>query len=232
MKRCSQYRSLVVVSAFMVVMSSGCATKGFVEQQLKTLSGEMSKQMLSVESKIENNRTELEKLASDSRSHDSRIDKVAEEASWLKDRVSQQETDMGRLRETAEKTMELAKGARNIVPDLSFSETIYFAFNRWDLSSTAKSQVDVIIKQVQGLKFYMVTLGGHTDSLGTHSYNLNLGKKRVETIYRYMVNHNIPIHSTFVISFGEDKPVAPNKTKGDRARNRRVEIKVYTVSIQ
>jgi peptidoglycan-associated lipoprotein len=70
---------------------------------------------------------------------------------------------------------------------------------------------------------------GHTDSAGTPEGNYRLGMQRAEAVKRYIYEqHQVPLHRINVISYGEDKPIAPNKTRDGRAQNRRVVIKVLT----
>ena len=66
-------------------------------------------------------------------------------------------------------------------------------------------------------------------SSGTPQGNYALGLQRAENVKRYIYEqHQVPLHRINVISYGEDKPIAPNKTKDGRAQNRRVVIKVLT----
>ncbi len=68
---------------------------------------------------------------------------------------------------------------------------------------------------------------GHTDNVGTPQINEKIGLERAEAVKRYLYEqHQIPLHKMNVISYGEVKPVAPNKTRDGRAQNRRVVIKV------
>ncbi len=68
---------------------------------------------------------------------------------------------------------------------------------------------------------------GHTDNVGDAMINEKIGMDRAEAVKRYLYEqHQIPLHRMNVISFGEDKPVAPNKTRDGRAQNRRVVIRV------
>ena len=76
-------------------------------------------------------------------------------------------------------------------------------------------------------KSVFIEVEGHTDSRGAASDNVRLGLERAEAVKRYVYeNHKIPLHRVSVISFGEEKPVASNKTKEGRAQNRRVVIRV------
>ena len=72
-----------------------------------------------------------------------------------------------------------------------------------------------------------IEIEGHTDNVGDKDINYKLGLERAENVKRYLYEqHQVPLHKINVISYGEEKPVAPNKTKDGRAQNRRVVIKV------
>ena len=68
---------------------------------------------------------------------------------------------------------------------------------------------------------------GHTDATGPDAYNMKLGEDRAMAVRNYLHDqHGIALNRMQVISYGEAKPVADNKTKDNRAQNRRVVIKV------
>ena len=68
---------------------------------------------------------------------------------------------------------------------------------------------------------------GHTDSTGSAELNQKLGLERAEAVKMYLYEqHKVPLHKMNVISYGEDKPSAPNDTRDGRAQNRRVVIRV------
>jgi len=70
-----------------------------------------------------------------------------------------------------------------------------------------------------------IEIQGHTDSIGSESYNLELGYKRAESAMRYLnMEQGIPLFRMNVISYGEFKPIADNATKEGRAQNRRVTL--------
>jgi peptidoglycan-associated lipoprotein len=72
-----------------------------------------------------------------------------------------------------------------------------------------------------------IEVEGYTDSRGPLTYNEKLGLDRAESVKRYLYEeHQIPLHRISVISYGPDKPIAPNTTAAGRAKNRRVVIKV------
>ena len=72
-----------------------------------------------------------------------------------------------------------------------------------------------------------IEIAGDTDNVGAKDTNYKIGLDRAEAVKRYLYEtQQIPLHKINVISYGEEKPIAPNKTKAGRAQNRRVVIKV------
>ena len=66
---------------------------------------------------------------------------------------------------------------------------------------------------------------GHTDNIGSESYNLSLGYKRAEKVMKYLSSEKgFPLHRMNVTSYGEYKPIADNSTREGRAKNRRVAL--------
>jgi OOP family OmpA-OmpF porin len=69
-------------------------------------------------------------------------------------------------------------------------------------------------------------LSGHTDNVGTEAYNQKLSERRVEAVRDYVVKKGVDGGRISGEGFGESKPIADNRTKEGRAKNRRVEINV------
>jgi outer membrane protein OmpA-like peptidoglycan-associated protein len=87
------------------------------------------------------------------------------------------------------------------------------------------------VSQLKGQagKDIYIEVEGHTDNVGGKDTNYEIGMKRAEAVKEYLyMQHQIPLHKINVISYGEDKPVAPNNTKDGRAMNRRVVIRVLS----
>jgi peptidoglycan-associated lipoprotein len=103
-----------------------------------------------------------------------------------------------------------------------------FKLGKAELPEDATSALDAMVDQLkQDKKAVWVEIEGHTDSTGDRIYNERLGMERAEAVKRYLYEkHQIPLHKMNVISYGEEKPVAPNNTRDGRAQNRRVVIKV------
>ena len=125
---------------------------------------------------------------------------------------------------------EVARG-RRLVYEVTLSEDQgNFKFAKTELPQEAKSKIDQMIGQLkadpQGV---FIEIEGHTDNVGAKQLNERLGLERAEAVKRYIYEqHQVPLHKMNVISYGEDKPVAPNKTRDGRAQNRRVVIRVLS----
>ena len=95
----------------------------------------------------------------------------------------------------------------------------------------AKAEIDTLVQQLKAEpKGACIEIEGHTDSLARKRATMPLRRtQRAENVKRYLYEqHQVPLHRINVISYGEEKPIAPNKTRDGRAQNRRVVIKVLT----
>ena len=103
-----------------------------------------------------------------------------------------------------------------------------FKFNKAELPDEAKARLDQLITDLKAdPKGAYFEIEGHTDNVGEPIINQKIGLERAEAVKRYLYEqHQIPLHKINVISYGEDKPVAPNRTRDGRAQNRRVVVKV------
>ena len=105
-----------------------------------------------------------------------------------------------------------------------------FAFNKTTLPDEAKARLDKMVADLKAdPKGIYIEIEGHTDNRGTPEVNEKIGMERAEAVKRYLYEqHQVPLHKINVISYGEEKPVAPNNTRDGRAQNRRVVIKVLS----
>ncbi len=104
--------------------------------------------------------------------------------------------------------------------------TVYFetGSSYIDLTPEERNKVQKIsdyIEQVEGAHILIV---GHTDNVGNANKNKELARKRAEFVKKYFVQNSFDANVIDVDSKGQEKPIASNKTKEGRAKNRRVEI--------
>ena len=112
--------------------------------------------------------------------------------------------------------------------DVVKTVTVNFEVNKWDLSAEAKATLDEAAKNAPAAKNYKVEVMGFTDSTGDFDKNLELSRKRADSVVQYLaVKHNIPLRRIETpMGYGSTKTVADDKTKEGRAQNRRVEVRV------
>jgi outer membrane protein OmpA-like peptidoglycan-associated protein len=127
------------------------------------------------------------------------------------------------------KVENLQKASRRLVYEVVLSDSeSNFKFGQAILPDEAKQKLDQMVQQLtRDPKDVYIEIEGYTDSTGDKAFNEKLGLERAEAAERYLYEqHRIPLHKMSVISYGEEKPVAPNTTREGRAQNRRVVIKV------
>lgn len=127
------------------------------------------------------------------------------------------------------RTEALAAASRRLVYEVVLSEDQgKYKLGKADLPDEVKTRIDDLVNQLKAdPKGVYFEIEGHTDSTGTPELNQKLGLERADAVKRYLYEaHQIPLHKINIISFGETKPVAPNKTREGRAQNRRIVIRV------
>ena len=135
--------------------------------------------------------------------------------------------DVGRKADA--RTAALETESRKLIFETVLSEDRgQFKLGKAELPDDAKAAIDQMVSNLKAdSKNVWVEIEGHTDSTGDAKYNEMLGAERAEAVKLYLYEHHqVPLHKISVISYGEEKPVAPNNTKDGRAQNRRVVIKV------
>ena len=105
-----------------------------------------------------------------------------------------------------------------------YSRTVLFDTNK----STIKKESEEALKAIHDIMHeYSNTvfhIEGHTDSVGSDAYNLNLSKERAASVREWLVSNGIPANRLTSEGYGESRPIATNNTAKGRQDNRRVEI--------
>ena len=99
-----------------------------------------------------------------------------------------------------------------------------FDFDKSVVRPDGRRSIDAALEKMHGIDLEMVIATGHTDSIGTEHYNQKLSERRAAAVKAYLVSKGIPAAKVTTIGKGETQPVATNKTKEGRQKNRRVDI--------
>ncbi len=218
----------ISVMAVALAGTTGCATKKFVRGQV----GE-------VNDKVESVSKSLEETQERTKANEAKITEVDQRAQAAAQAADTKATTAGQQAVAAKTTADSAnalatavdKASKRLVYEVVLSEDQgNFKFGKAVLPTEAQAQIDQLVEKLKAEpNGAYIEIEGHTDSSGPKELNYELGLERAENVKRYLYEHHqVPLHKINVISYGEDKPVAPNKTRAGRAQNRRVVIKVLT----
>lgn len=109
---------------------------------------------------------------------------------------------------------------------VSFAADALFDFDKAILKPEGKAKLDDLSSKLKGVNLEVIIAVGHTDAIGTDEYNQKLSIRRSEAVKKYLMDKGIEANRIYTEGKGEKQPVADNKSKEGRAKNRRVEIEV------
>jgi len=103
-----------------------------------------------------------------------------------------------------------------------------FDFDQSTIKPDGKLALDEVVRKLnlEGAELGLIVSTGHTDSTGGTAYNMDLSKRRAESVKTYLVSKGIDGDRINTVGEGEHQPVADNATAGGRDENRHVEIEV------
>ena len=217
---------VVPVLALALGGTTACATKKFVRGQV----GE-------VNDKVESVSKSLEETQERTKANEAKIAEVDQRAQAAAQAADTKATSAGQRADGAKTTADAAntkaesveKASKRLVYEVVLSEDKGdFKFGKATVPDSAIGELDQLVAKLKAEpNGAYIEVEGHTDNVGPKDVNYKLGLERAENVKRYLYEHHqVPLHKINVISYGEDKPVAPNKTKDGRAQNRRVVIRV------
>jgi len=225
----SRFFMAVPIAMLVVGGSTACATKKFV----RTSVGE-------VNDKVDSLGKSVEETQERTRRNEGRISEVDQKAQAAAQSAQQANTAASAANSAASaaasaanavdsKVVAADKASRRLVYEVVLSEDQgNFKFGKTVLPDEAKMKIDEMVAQLkQDPKNIYLEIEGHTDNIGPKTINDKIGLERAQAVQRYLYEqYQVPLHKMSIISYGQEKPVAPNKTKEGRAQNRRVVIKV------
>ena len=119
-----------------------------------------------------------------------------------------------------------AEKPKPVAEKVTFAADVLFDFDKAVIKPEGKSKLDDISSKTKGVNLEVVIAIGHADSIGSDAYNQRLSVRRAESVKAYLVSKGVEANRVYTEGKGEKQPVADNKTKEGRAKNRRVEIEV------
>lgn len=231
-------------AALLTFVGTGCATKKHVRQQVAPVEARVSQtEKRNVEQQaaigeLNNSVSRADERAMDAERKARAAGEAAQTAQNRADSAqgradaayTRADAATGVAEETRTRMGQVVENITNY--KMVTSENILFGVNRHALTKEAKQQLDNAVSQLQGSKNYVLEIQGFTDATGSASSNLELSRKRADSVVRYLtVSHNIPLRRISVLGVGEEDPNADNKSREGRKQARRVEMRVFSLDL-
>ncbi len=199
-------REIAILMTAAALIVAGCASKGYVREEVDASEARTAEQIDAVEGQVEANQT----------------------------RLAEQQAELDSLSGTTREALERAIAAGKLAEGKFLYETVLsddrvrFGFDSSELSEEARVMLDDLAADLrQRNDDVYIEIQGHTDATGSDDYNLDLGRKRAEAAQRYLnLRHAVALHRMSVVSYGESAPVTDNDTRDGRSANRRVVLVV------
>ena len=222
--------SLPVLLAF-TMATVGCASKNYVRQETTPLINKTN-ELDDLTAKNTNAIKEVDARAQ------AGIQQVNAKTAEVEQKAQSAAQQAGQAQTSADNAVHRVDSLTNTVANLDnyrvVTETsVHFGFDKDNLTKKAQEALDQLANDVPNTKGYIITVEGGTDSVGSQEYNYSLSERRADSVIQYLASkHNIPAHKIYLVGLGKDKPVDDNKTRDGRAKNRRVDVRLMTNTME
>ena len=188
----------MVLTIIASLMIAGCASKGYVDQKIAEMQTQMDSEMNTVKAQSAHNGDEIKTLQA-----------LTTELSGK-----------------TEKALNMAKGFENY--QVIWEGVVNFDFDSFEMTQLSKDNLEELGIKMADYPRSLLEMAGHTDQMGSTSYNIELGRKRAQSVQRYLVDQfGVPLYRMFTVSHGESRPVAMPDEKNAHTKNRRVVLKLW-----
>jgi outer membrane protein OmpA-like peptidoglycan-associated protein len=215
--------------ALTIIAPVGCATKGFVREELQKSETKTSGELGRVETGLNQERERVNTIGvqvTETRAIAEDGVRRADQASGLATEATAKAGEAAsRADATDQRLTRLWKNRHARTPVETIS--VRFGLNKADLDDRAQTALLDVVRQLQEGPTLVVDLEGYTDSTGDAAYNVQLSQRRVEAVRRFLAEKGVEIHRLNSIGLGEARPVANNRTKAGRDQNRRVAVRLF-----
>lgn len=226
------------------MIGAGCATKKFVRQTVDPVSGKLDTVATKTDQQgqtldqtrqtLDQTRTTLDQTRATQEKDETALSATNERALSADNHAGQA---MNRADEASKKADTANQGVADLRTALGniddykqvANATINFKFNSDKLSSDAKMSIDQMVMNQSKYKRFFIAVEGFTDKVGSSDYNAALSRRRADAVVEYLVAaHDIPIYRIHMVGLGEQKPVEDARTRAANAKNRRVEVTLFS----
>ena len=136
---------------------------------------------------------------------------------------------MNKLNELQSKLIQVTKDARGII--LSMSD-ILFDVNKASLKADLKTSLAKVAGILSVYQQFNVSIEGNTDNTGSEEHNMKLSQQRADNVMKFLVDQGMDASRLTAKGLGMSMPIADNKTKEGRQKNRRVDLVIQDKALQ
>jgi outer membrane protein OmpA-like peptidoglycan-associated protein len=230
------------------LLAGGCATKKYVRNTTAPIQAkvdQVGEQTTQNSQQIQGTRSDLKALddktadgISNAKEKASAADQHAADADRHAGEADRHAGDAMTKASTADQkadtNTQAMNGLRSVVANIDdykmqTNATVPFQFDQAKLTDSGRQDLDKLAEAVKANKRFFITVEGYTDKIGNKDYNEALSKRRADVVVQYLVaKQDIPVYRIHMIGLGDEKPADDANTREARARNRRVEVKVFS----
>jgi len=211
-------RSGVLVSATLLIVATGCATKGWVREEMGKQEAQVGQRIGQVDERIGTEAKRVDTVDKRVDSVEGRVSQEAQKTDGMGVRVGTLETSITSTseaargaRERADAAMAKAEGVDGRLTKLwtnrysaKVVETVnvQFGFNRSELDDGAQTTLLGLVKEMESNPGLTVELAGYTDMKGARDYNYQLSQRRVESVRRFLVEKGVQMGRIQAVGLG------------------------------
>lgn len=233
-------RLTVFLIGGVTLLSFGCATKGYVREQLsptQTKLAETNQRVDGHEARLKETATQIDAGKQRTDALDTRLGETSQVASRA---ASQAEEASGLARDAKKSSDSTAEAVRDLDTRMSSrwanrnrftaldTRSIFFDFGRTSLNDGGMTSLIEVVKVLKEDPNAILELTGHTDGVGAERANIALSRDRVDAVARYLVQQGVELRRIHTVGLGKAVPVADNNTREGRAKNRRVDVRLLS----
>jgi len=215
------------------LLSFGCATRGYVREQLGPHQAKLDAQ----EVKIREQGQQIEAGKQRDVAFDARLGETNQVAGRA---ASQAEEASGLARDAKKSADSTAEAVRDLDSRMSTrwnnrnrftaldTRSIFFEFGRATLTDGGMTSLIEVVKALKEDPNAILELTGHTDGVGAERANVQISRDRVDAVARYLVQQGVEVRRIHAVGLGKAVQVADNNTREGRAKNRRVDVRLLS----
>jgi len=224
----------------LILIAGGCATKKYVrnttapvQAKVDQVGEQTNKNGQDIQDTKQQVKTVDENAQSGISAAKERAATADSHAADAMNKANQVGTDLQATNQKVDQTNQNVDQLRSVVSNLddyklNGETSIPFRFNQYVLDSQSRDELDKLAANASSNKRYFISVEGFTDKTGTAMYNEELSRKRANAVAEYLVaKHDIPVYRIHMIGLGKEKPVDMGPGRAARAKNRRVEVRIW-----